>query len=205
MPTRTNESETAASILRAAEEAFAARGYAGVSVRDIAERAGVNKALVFYHHGSKEKLLQTVLTGYYDEYAQALKAALAQPGSLSDRLHLLLDANLDFIEENSRYVRIVQIELAMETEHLQSIKKGMNALYRAVSEVLKGLTPASGPLASRHFFVSFSGMVNTYFLQADALEALWEESPLRVAALRERRQHLHWMLDAIVEGLKASA
>ena len=40
-------------ILTAAEELFAASGYEGTSVRQIAQRAGVPVALVSYHFGSK--------------------------------------------------------------------------------------------------------------------------------------------------------
>ena len=52
---------TCESLLDAAEALFAARGYAAVSVRDIAEQAGANIAAVSYHFGSKAELyLQTV-------------------------------------------------------------------------------------------------------------------------------------------------
>lgn len=199
----TAEADTADRIFDAALELFAARGYAGVSVRDIAEQAGINKALVFYHHGSKAQLFEAILTRYYGEYARVLEEAMSSDGAWSDRMHALLDGNLDFIEENSQYVRIVQNELALESEHLSLIRRGMTLLYQAVAEVLADHTTQEGPLAARHFFVSMSGMVNTYFLQAAALQALWPTPPLRVAALRERRVHLHWMLDAVLQRLEA--
>jgi len=44
-------------------------------------------------------------------------------------------------------------------------------------------------------------MINTYFLQARALEPLWDGNPLSVAKLRERRAHLHWVMDALVSAL----
>ena len=52
-------------ILRAAEKLFASKGFAAVSVRDIAMEAGVNKALVFYYYESKSGLLARVLERYY--------------------------------------------------------------------------------------------------------------------------------------------
>ncbi|MBI9075953.1 MAG: TetR/AcrR family transcriptional regulator [Desulfatibacillum sp.] len=48
--------EVMASILEAASELFAKKGVAGVSVRDIATRAGVNHGLIHRHFGSKEAL-----------------------------------------------------------------------------------------------------------------------------------------------------
>jgi TetR/AcrR family transcriptional regulator, repressor for neighboring sulfatase len=49
-------------ILDAAEELFAARGYAGVTVREIGERAGVSHALVHQYVGSKADILRDILT-----------------------------------------------------------------------------------------------------------------------------------------------
>jgi len=47
-------------ILYTAEELFANKGYNGTSVRDIAQVAGVNLAMISYYFGSKEKLLETI-------------------------------------------------------------------------------------------------------------------------------------------------
>lgn len=53
---------TTAAMLTAAEELFSARGFTAVSVRDIAERAGVSHALVHRYLGSKAEIYRTVLT-----------------------------------------------------------------------------------------------------------------------------------------------
>src|SRR5215831_13052424 len=48
-------------ILTAAEEVFAKKGFAGARTQEIAELAGVNKAMIYYYFESKEKLLREVL------------------------------------------------------------------------------------------------------------------------------------------------
>lgn len=50
-----------AEILRAARESFAERGYAGSSLRDIAERAGTTHAVLQHHFAGKDELLIAVL------------------------------------------------------------------------------------------------------------------------------------------------
>jgi AcrR family transcriptional regulator len=45
-------------ILEAAESELAEYGYAGASIRNITQRAGVNVASINYHFGSKEKLIK---------------------------------------------------------------------------------------------------------------------------------------------------
>ncbi len=60
-PRRRDASATKAALLRAAQELFTERGYERTTVRDIADRAGVNQALLFRYYGSKEDLFHVVL------------------------------------------------------------------------------------------------------------------------------------------------
>ena len=68
-------------ILDAAEIAFAEGGYTGISVRDIAERAGVNQGLIRYYFDTKEQL--------FDEVYKR------RGGLLSGHRHVLLDRLLE--------------------------------------------------------------------------------------------------------------
>lgn len=195
--------ETRDRILDAADALFAEQGFAAVSVRDIAERAGVTKALVFYHFESKAKLFGGVVEGYYARHAEALVRGAAGGGDRREKLHRMLDAYLDFLEENRRYVALVQREIAAGSEAMAPIRKGLSSLYRWVAENLKGLAPETGPLSARQIFVSFSGLATTYYLYAPVMEEIFGEDPMSVAGRRERRDHLHWMVNRTLEGLEA--
>ncbi|WP_067666658.1 TetR/AcrR family transcriptional regulator [Nocardia miyunensis] len=70
-------------VLTHAAELFAERGPAATSIRDIAERAGVNHGLVFRHFGAKDQLVARVL----DHLAAESGAALDRSG-LVDRAPL---------------------------------------------------------------------------------------------------------------------
>ncbi len=48
-------------ILHAAEEIFARKGYDGARVDEIAQKAGVNKALIYYYFKSKEEILHALI------------------------------------------------------------------------------------------------------------------------------------------------
>ena len=65
-------------LLDAAEALVADEGYAAPSHRSIARRAGVHVALVNYHYGSKEMLLEAVVARRADQLIAAWKRALAQ-------------------------------------------------------------------------------------------------------------------------------
>src|SRR5438045_5236675 len=87
-------------IMAAAREEFSKRGYAGARVEQIAERAGVNKQLLFYYYHSKRGLFQAILSQAAGELQSAL-AQLAHPaGGPLDRLRLTLAAQFEFLARN---------------------------------------------------------------------------------------------------------
>ncbi|WP_327119747.1 TetR family transcriptional regulator [Nocardia sp. NBC_01730] len=63
-------------LLEAAFDEFAARGYAGARVGDIAERAGVNKQLITYYFGGKEGLYQAIRQRWLEREATFADPAL---------------------------------------------------------------------------------------------------------------------------------
>ncbi len=94
-------------IVAAAREEFAKRGYAGARVDQIAQRAGVNKQLLFYYYHSKRGLFQAVLSETAGELENAL-AGIRQPaGGPLDRLRLTLAAQFEFLARNPQVVALI--------------------------------------------------------------------------------------------------
>ncbi len=60
-------------LLTAATQLFAARGFDGVSVAQIAQRAGVTKALINYHFGGKHKLYLIIMTATFSEIVERVE------------------------------------------------------------------------------------------------------------------------------------
>jgi AcrR family transcriptional regulator len=191
---------TAARILEAADELFCRSGYDGVSARDIAVQARVNKALVFYHFGSKEELFAQVVGRYYDAHRRALEGSFEGGGPLRARLHRMFDAYFDFMAEHRRYAALIQHEAANPKAH-PLIRRNLAPMLGWIERVLAEAVPGEGPLASRHFFVTFSGAVINYFTYAPLLAPAWKGDPLAPAALEERRRHVHFLVDAVLDAL----
>ncbi len=87
-----NPAETRREILRAAEESFAAAGFAGATTRQVATKAGVNVATLHYHFGNKEGLYWAVLE-------EAISGRLPVPetaGVPADRLARLVGQLWDY-------------------------------------------------------------------------------------------------------------
>jgi AcrR family transcriptional regulator len=73
---------------------FAERGFAGTSVRDIAEALGVTKAALYYHFPSKEKILDAIVDPVVERIGVIASRACPTDGDVDDReiLGELVDA-----------------------------------------------------------------------------------------------------------------
>jgi TetR/AcrR family transcriptional regulator len=81
--------DTRESLLDAATEAFAGKGFSGARVDEIADRAKANKAMIYYHFGSKEGLYKAVLLRRIAGMREAIGAAIADVKDPLTRLRLL--------------------------------------------------------------------------------------------------------------------
>lgn len=87
---RSPAADTRRRILAVALELFSTRGYAGTSMRDIAETMGMTKAALYYHFESKEQILAAVTEPIRAELDRLLHEATGPvppaPGELLTRL-----------------------------------------------------------------------------------------------------------------------
>ncbi len=197
-----DDSERANQILAAADALFGEQGYDAISVRDVAEAAGVNKALVFYYFDNKEALFERVMARYYAAHEQALRDALGEDGSVGERLHHLMDAYVDFIATHQNFPRFVQQQVASRGPALELIGENLAGMQRFIEQALGDLVPKTGPLAARQFFLTFSASVINHFTYAEALAPAWGTDPLSDEGIAERRAHLHWLVDALLAALE---
>lgn len=72
--------DTRERLLSVAAELFAERGFAGTSIRDIADRLGVTKAALYYHFASKAEILHALVA----QPIANVRAVLEQPHDLTN-------------------------------------------------------------------------------------------------------------------------
>src|SRR4051812_29935396 len=116
-------------IIAAAEKLFANRGFDGTSVRDIAEEAGVNIAMISYYFGSKEKLMQALFSERTGHIRLKVERLL-QDDSLTplEKIYVLADDYIERIMHKQQFHKIMFYEQMMEknsviTEMLAELKK----------------------------------------------------------------------------------
>jgi len=113
------EHATRQRILDAASSAFAAAGFSGARVDEIARRAGVNKALLYYHVGNKQALYTAVLMRNFDRVEAALAEVMTSGGSARDRLTAVIATVTRTMQKYPDHPRIVLRELASAGGHLE--------------------------------------------------------------------------------------
>jgi AcrR family transcriptional regulator len=99
----TGGEETRRRILAVSVELFAGQGYAGTSIRDIAGRAGLTKAALYYHFASKEEILDAVIAPLGDE----LDALLLPVGGRPPGPAALLAGMVDVLSRRIAVLHVV--------------------------------------------------------------------------------------------------
>src|ERR1700704_3422340 len=79
-------------ILSTALDLFAVKGYDATAVREICEAAGITKPTLYHFFGSKEGVLQALVTTGFGRFRLIVDTAMAAPGSFRARLKLLARA-----------------------------------------------------------------------------------------------------------------
>lgn len=86
-------------VLDAAVRVFAAKGYAGASMQEVAAEAGVVQTAVYYHFAGKEQLLSEVLQRVFDQISDQVLAVNAG-GTGASGLGRVIDAVWNWLDEH---------------------------------------------------------------------------------------------------------
>lgn len=99
-------------ILDAALRTFAANGYDGTSMDEIATGAGISKAVVYDHVASKRDLYTQLLDAIRTEIEALVEQALRVPGADGEeRVRAAVDAIYRYVEEHPEASRLLVLEL----------------------------------------------------------------------------------------------
>ena len=104
---RTLEVNSRERLLETATELFAEKGYAGASVREIVEKAGVSKPVLYYYFKSKEGLFYAILEWAADVQQNVLNEIFEARGTVLERFIFLYRRVYEGIQQyKSLYIMI---------------------------------------------------------------------------------------------------
>ena len=104
--------KTAEKILTAARAVFAENGYSGTHMSEIALRAGVNKATLYYQIGDKDTLYANVIHQVIGNIAQNIALAVANANGPEEKIHAYINTIVEAVDKNQEIPSIMMREVA---------------------------------------------------------------------------------------------
>jgi AcrR family transcriptional regulator len=178
-------------ILDAAEACFAERGFAAVSMREIAADAGLrNQASLYHHFRHKRALYEAVLTRGIEPILGLLAESAAAPGN-EGYGEAFVDRLVVYLAEHPHLPRLIQRAVLEDRRYLPSaLPRLLKPLYeqgvRLLGERGGSWQAADLPhLASALYLLIFG-----YFASAALFEAVTQQDPRSPAAVQRQRRFL---------------
>jgi AcrR family transcriptional regulator len=194
--------QTRQRVLDAARELFAARGFHGTTMREIAQRAGVNLAAAHYHFGAKDALYLDVLRAQFSDVTAQLAArgARVDVGAVRPSrraLRALLRARIGAMLElllgppPSLHGTLMMREMIDPSAALPHIvEQFIRPQQREMAALVGGLFPTLGTADVERCVFSIVGQVFFYRQTLPALTAMIGADPLRRTWLRTTAEHI---------------
>jgi AcrR family transcriptional regulator len=173
-------------ILIAAQELFARYGYAGTTMKMVAEHAGVASGLVFHYFDSKESLFMAAGSELVDTMIHFLRGKIAEAQNGCEALGTFVKAYLDFtVEHEKTFPTIIRCSPFSDDNpdlDRQKIAAKFRGLTDIVEEILRrGIEDGSIrdlPVTQTAFMVyaNIVGAVRTRFLTPYDIPGLFGEA-----------------------------
>lgn len=128
-------------ILIAANKVFHKNGFAGARMQEIADEAGINKAMLHYYYKNKQRLFQAVFMQAFEKFAPQINAIFNASEDVFEKIRLFIANYIDFVLENPQLPTFIIQELNnnpdfasefMNKEHKPNPKPFINQLNKEI-------------------------------------------------------------------------
>jgi AcrR family transcriptional regulator len=202
-------SEKQIQIMEAAEKLFADKGFNGTSVRDIADAAGVNLAMISYYFGSKEKLMEAMFQ-HRTRFFKLQLESMIQNKELEpmEKIELLIDQYIERLMNQQCFHRIMVREQMVNNNDF--IAEQIHQIKRRNQELIKELIQEGQkkrafkknidtPILMMTLVGTISQLLTTqhYYKEINGLQALTSEE-FQKHMKKKLSQHLKKIFKAIL-------
>jgi AcrR family transcriptional regulator len=137
-PSAEKRSDAFMRILEAAAGVFSEAGFAGARMDEIAARAGVNKATIYYHIGDKETLYAEVIRSVIGNTAETIAREIQNIQDPEEKLMIYIRTFARNIDVNPQVAPIMMREVASGGKHLPEIvARDIFRIVNLLSGILK--------------------------------------------------------------------
>ena len=102
----------------AAGKVFTRKGLAGARMEDIAQEAGINRALLHYYFRSKEKMFDIIFQQRIREFFGGLAKIIFSEISLQEKIRSIVEHDITMISQNPDLPLFVMQEIGQRPERL---------------------------------------------------------------------------------------
>jgi AcrR family transcriptional regulator len=148
-----NDKLTEEKIFEAATDVFVDKGMDGARMQDIANHAGINKALLHYYYRTKDQLFNAVFEMIAKKIFKKFAPVFDENLSLEEKIRFFFKEHISFLQENPRLPAFLLNEVNRHPERIKKILASVDfdgiwlKLYDQHKEELKkyNITQASMP------------------------------------------------------------
>lgn len=183
-------------ILAAARDEFAEYGLGGARMDRIAERAALNKRLIYYYFSDKEALFQAVLEHAYRDIREEERKLNLLDHKPADALRRLVEFTWDYYLKHPEFLTLLNSANLHRARHLQGSKQAreMNSpLIEMLDQILeRGRKDGSfrGGVDPLQLYVSIAGLSYFYLSNNHTLSAIFGRDLMTAKSRHERLNHM---------------
>ena len=139
------DNKTEKIILQAAEEEFLLKGFAGARTTEIAQKAGVNHAMLHYYFNTKEQLFEQVMAEKIALFRDSVASVFEQSDMpILEQIKEAMSRHFDFVCQNPLLPRFIINEISVRPEYMESLRNKILPLAGSVfSKLQQSLDAAS--------------------------------------------------------------
>ncbi len=185
-----------AAILKSARDEFAAHGLAGARIDRIAERAGLNKRLIYYYFNSKDDLFLAVLEGVYTDIRTAEQRLRLLDMKPTDAIRRLTEFTWHYHLEHPEFITLLNSANLHQARHLKrsSRVQEMNSpVIQTLGEVLERGRKSGefrGGVDPVQLYISIAGLAYFYLCNNHTLSTIFGRDLMSPKAHAERLSHM---------------
>ncbi|HLN55140.1 MAG TPA: TetR/AcrR family transcriptional regulator [Bacteroidales bacterium] len=116
-----NDKQTEEKIFEAAEKVFEEQGLTGARMQNIADRAGINKALLHYYFRTKEHLFEAVFTKLASRVFSKFTPIFDENLSIEDKIRFFFREHIEFLRKNPRLPGFILNEINHNPERIKKL------------------------------------------------------------------------------------
>lgn len=197
------DKSTEEKIYEAARKVFILKGMEGARMQEIADEAGMNKALLHYYFRNKENLFKAVFQDIFTKFFANLKDTLFSNASTKDKLAVFIDNYIDLITANPYVPSFIINEINRDPKVLSSL---MFQNFMEPAKILKLFfneveSANNSTVDPRHILTSLMGMLIFPFVARPMLQmVLFQDDKLAYSTfLEERKEVVKTMIFKLIE------